>query len=375
MRIFKQTPASISYHKARLNILKRPTVWAAASGLLLSIFLVGEYLANPQQYTGSNDPDTATSPFNQNPLGNLPTQNRPASSSGLFEMLPDSSTVPTQTSLDTQSPKSDNSSSPLLQKFLLGRSSIAAQKDKPGGLQSPSVLTSSFLQNRRDRSSESGIPSLSSPGSASSEFTGSTLPSLANSRSRRSSLNGSNATNPLQSALDRSSPNGSSPNDRQTPLSPARSLSPSSIDNTSGDSRLSPTATPFRQDSLGRQEQTPLGLPNTQLSPQLSPSPGTTGYTLPPALQNSTPSSISPSSSNGSLQPIPGQISPQTSPALPGQSYGYGQPSSPNGQMAYPSAQPSLVPSSQPMPSPFSVPRAVPGRSIGGGQVNTFSNP
>jgi hypothetical protein len=371
MPTFKQTPASISYRKARLSILKRPQVWAAASGLLLSVFLVGEYLANPQKYTGGNDLDTATSPSNQNPLGNLPTQNRPASSGEFFGMPSNIPAAPIQIRSNPQSPKSDNSGSPLLQKILLGRSSIASQQDQPGGLQSPSVLGSSLSQSRRDRPLESGIPSLSSPESPSSGFTGSTLPSLANSRSRRSSLNGSSATNPLQSTLDRSSPNG-----RQTPLFPAPSLPPSSVDNTSRDSRLSPTATPFRQDSLGRQEQTPPGLPNTQLSPQLSPSPGTTGYTLPPALQNSTPSGAIPSSSNGSLQPIPGQISPQTAPALPGQSYGYGQPSFPNaGQMAYPSAQPFLVPSSQPMPSPFSVPRAVPGRSIGGGQVNTFSNP
>lgn len=370
MPTFKPTPASISYRKARLNILKRPTVWAAASGLLLSVFLVGEYLANPQQYTGGNDLDAATSPSNQNPLGNLPTQNMPASSSELFETLPDASTVPIQTSSDPQSPRSDNSRSLLLQDFLLGRSSIAAQKDQPGRSQSASVLTSSFSQSRRDRPSKSQIPSLSSPGSPSSGFTGSTLPGLAASRSSTSSANGSSAINPLQSALDRYSPDG-----RPSQPSPVGSLSPSSVDNSPRDSRLSPTATPFSQDSLGRPEQTPSGLPSPQFSPQLSPFPGTTGYTLPPTLRPSTPS-ISPSFSSGNLQPIPGQITPQTAPALPGQSYGYGQPSYPNaGQMAYPNAQPSLVPSSQPMPSPFSIPRAVPGRSIGGGQVNTFSNP
>ncbi len=370
MPTFKQTPASISYRKARLNFLKRPTVWATACGLLLSVFLVGEYLANPQQYTGGNNPDTATNPSNQNPSGNLPTQNTPASSSELFEALPDS-TASTPIGSDPQPPESDNSKSPLLQEFLLGRSSIAAQKDKLGRSQSSSFSTSTSAENKRDRSSGSRFPGLSSSSSPSSGFPSSTLPGLSGGRSGGSSLTGSSPINPLQSALDRYSPNGSPSNGSPSQLSP----SASSVDNSPRDSRLSPTVGSFRQNSLGQQESTSPGLPSPQFSSQVSPLPGTTGYTLPPTLRTSTPS-VSPSSSYGNFQPIPGQTTPQTAPAVPGQSYGYGQTSSPNaGQTAYPGAQPSFVPSSQPMPSPFSAPRAVPGRSIGGGQINTFSNP
>jgi hypothetical protein len=117
-------------------------------------------------------------------------------------------------------------------------------------------------------------------------------------------------------------------------------------------------------------------LPRSQFTPQLSPFPGTTGYTLPPTLRTSTPD-VSPSSSSSNLQPIPGQITPQAAPAVPGQFYTNGRSSYPDTghSTAYPNAQPSLAPSSQPIPSPFSVPRSVPGRSIGGGQINTFSNP
>jgi hypothetical protein len=370
MPTFKQTPASIRYLKARLNILKRPMVWAVASGLILSVFWVGEYLANPQQYTGGNDLDADTNPPNQNPLGNLPTQNIPASSGELFETLPEISTVPTQTSSAPQFPRSDSSRSPLLQEFLLGRSSTAAPKDKPGRSQSPSFSTPSSSETRRDRPPASRLPSLYSLDSPLLGLPSSSLSSTAASRSSASSSNGSNAINPLQSALDRYSPIGGS-----SQLTPARSLAQSSAKPRLGNPRLS-TEDLVRQDSLGQPDTFPQGLPSPQFAPQLSPLPGTTGYTLPPTLRTPT-SSVSPSSSSGNLQPIPGQITPQTAPAVPGQSFRDGQPSYPSARQttAYPSAQPSLAPSSQPLPSAFSVPRAVPGRSIGGGQMNTFSNP
>lgn len=368
MPISKQPSTSLHYFKARLSILKRPMVWATASGLVLSVFLLGEYLVNPQQYPGSNDLDAATNPPNQNPLGNLPTQNMPASSSELFETLPDISTVPLQASSDPQSSQGDSSRSPLLQNFLLGQSSITAEKDKSGRSQSPLFSTSS--ENRRDRPPQSQLPSLYSLGSPATAIPSSTLSSDAASRSGASSSDSSTAINPLQSALDRYSSPAS-----QSPYSSIRSLTQSSVAPGSEDSGLSVTEDSVNPDLRGQQESSLQGLPSPQFSPQLSPSPGTTGYTLPPTLQ--TPAlNVRPFPSNSNLQPVPGQIIPQTVPAVPIQSYDYGQPSYSAGQTTpYRSVQPALAPYSQPVPSPFSVPRAVPGRSIGGGQINTFSNP
>lgn len=367
MPTFKQAPASIRYLKARLNILKRPMVWAAASGLILSVFLVGKYLANPQQYMGSNDLDATTNPPNQNPLGSLPNQNMPASSGELFETLPDLSTVPTPHSSDHQSSKSDGSGSPLLQEFLLGRSSIAAQKDKPARSQSPPSS-----EARRDRPSKSQLPSLYSLDSPAIGLPISPLSGAAASSSS-TSANGSTAINPLQSALERYSSNESG---SQSQPSFVRSLTQSSAAPSSGASRLSVTEGSVSQGFRRQQESSLQGLPIPQFTPQLSPFPGTTGYTLPPTLRTSTPN-ISPSSSNGNFQPIPGQITPQTAPAMPGQSYDYGQLSYPGAAQTTvaPIAQPSFAPSSQPISAPFSVPRAAPGRSMGGGQINTFSNP
>ncbi|NJR37894.1 MAG: hypothetical protein HC781_02425 [Leptolyngbyaceae cyanobacterium CSU_1_4] len=368
MPTFKQTPASIRYLKARLKILKRPLVWVTASGLILSIFWVREYLANPQQYTGSNDPDAAAYPPNQNPLGNLPTQNMPASNSELFETLPDISTAPLQsratlqTRSTSQSSRSDSSRAPLLQEFLLGRSSTPAQKDKAGRSPSSFLTTPSASEKQRDRPPESQVPNLYSPGSPLIGLSGS--PSSDVVRSRLASPNDTAALNPLQSALNRYS-------STETPssLPSIRSLAqpwaaPSEA------SRF--MAGSLEKNALGSPESSPLGLPNPQFVPQLSPSPGTTGYTLPPSLQTAPPT-VRPSFPSN-LQPIPGQIVPQTNPVVPRQLYDGGQPSYPTGQAAYPEVQPSFAPSA-PMPSPFSVPRAVPGRSIGGGQINTFSNP
>jgi hypothetical protein len=363
MPVFKQTPASIRYLKARLSILKRPTFWAATSGLVLSVFLVGEYLSNPQQYTGSDDPEAATIPPNQNPLGALPPQTTPASNSEIYEALPELSNIPTQTSSDPESAGSAGDRSPLLQEFLLGRSALA-QKAKPGRSSQTSLFsTPSSTGTRRDRPAETKLPSLYPPAS----------PSPFPSSIERNTTVGSTPINPLQSALDRYSPTRSQPQ-----ASPNRSFSSSnSFGNSAGLGAADP-ASPSNTNPLSQPE-APRALPSSQFSspqfssspytPQISPSPGTTGYTLPPTLR--TPSA--PSSSNN-FQPIPGQITPSVAPAVPGQS----QPSD-SGQIDYSDSLPLPTPSPQSAPpnptSPYSVPRPVPGRSIGGGQINTFSNP
>jgi hypothetical protein len=366
MPAFKQTPASMRYLKARLSILKRPTFWAAASGLILSIFLVGEYLSNPQQYTGGNDPEAATIPPNQNPLGTLPTQDTPASNSEIYETLPELSNVPTQTSSDPQAAEGDRS--PLLQEFLLGRS---AARVKPERSSQPSLFYSpSTSGTRRDRPAETKVPSLYPPASSPSPsgFPGSSLSSPTDALRPAST-----SPNPLQSALDRYSPAASRPQ-----ASPNRSFSSSDTFGNSSLASPDPANPSATQDSLAPQDTAPRALPSSQFSspqfsnppytPQLSPSPGTTGYTLPPSLRTSTPAPAS--SSN--FQPVPGQITPQVAPAVPGQD---SPPSSSTGQAVYPESLPLPTPAAQPVPSSYSVPREVPGRSIGGGRINTFSNP
>ncbi|MCY7283921.1 MAG: hypothetical protein LH679_10875, partial [Cyanobacteria bacterium CAN_BIN43] len=278
------------------------------------------------------------------------------------ETLPDLSAAPTQPLPDRQ-PQRDPGS-PLLQEFLLGRSSVTAQPDKPKR-SSLSPLFSASSENQRDRPPQSRSLSLYSTDSLSSNPT-SAIPSGTTD----SSISASSfpIVNPLQSALDRYS---SIPN--PSPTSPAQSLAQSLGADSSRGSEPRSTEEPISQDSWRQPESSLQNLPSPQFTPQLSPFPGTTGYTLPPTLRPSL-TSVGSSFSGGSLQPIPGQIAPQTAPTVPRQFYDDGQPSYPNGQAAYPRVQSSSV-SASPTPAPFSVPHAAPGRSIGGGQINTFSNP
>jgi hypothetical protein len=358
MSNFKQTPASLRYLKARLQVFKRPTVWVSASALLLSIFLVGEYLANPQNYTGEEDLNATTIPPNQNPLGNLPPQNTSATNSELFEALPDLSTVPAQNNADPQAAGSQDDSDPLLQEFLLGRPDPSSpdSKQRRRSSKPPSFATPAFAASPRTRLPETRVPSLYPPASPSPSGVSSAVPGDGLSSLRT-------VTNPLQSALDRYSP--------ASPSSPVSNHSPQSSSSPLRDSSASGFDS-SGQSSLARPEIAPSTSTRPQFTPQLSPSPGTTGYTMPPAFRTPTPYF----SGSSNAQPIPGQITPQVAPAVPssgyGQSGGYGQLSSPG------ITTPSVVPSprmSQPVPSPFSVPRSVPGRTTGGGQINTFSNP
>ncbi|MGF1570940.1 MAG: hypothetical protein ACFCVD_23170 [Nodosilinea sp.] len=103
-------------------------------------------------------------------------------------------------------------------------------------------------------------------------------------------------------------------------------------------------------------------------TPQMSPPPGTTGYTLPPSLQpqqTGTPSALP------AAAPLDLNFSRITEPELPNLSPpslrpGAGVPGSTNNSYSQPQALPE--------PAPFTVPRP-PGSYTGGGFINTFSDP
>ncbi|MBW4461611.1 MAG: hypothetical protein KME47_15430 [Nodosilinea sp. WJT8-NPBG4] len=97
-------------------------------------------------------------------------------------------------------------------------------------------------------------------------------------------------------------------------------------------------------------------------TPQMSPPPGTTGYTLPPT-----------------LAPSPAAVAPAAQADPAALNLDFGSPAAaPSAGVTVqpPSGVPSNVPSStpQPEPAPFSAPRP-PGVYTGNGYVNTFSNP
>ncbi|PSN11080.1 hypothetical protein C7293_25690 [filamentous cyanobacterium CCT1] len=101
-------------------------------------------------------------------------------------------------------------------------------------------------------------------------------------------------------------------------------------------------------------------------TPQMSPPPGTTGYTQPPGLSPASP--VAPTRSPlGTTTPAPLNLdfgSPATAPVGNGQVRS--QPSSLNPSIS--------TPLPQPAPPPFSAPRP-PGVYSGNGYINTFSDP
>ena len=116
--------------------------------------------------------------------------------------------------------------------------------------------------------------------------------------------------------------------------------------------------------------------------PDMSPPPGTTGYT-PPATLNLSPATLSggnaftnliaPQAASG-LNGIPSSLTPGQSGGLAGNTGGIGVPGSVLPPTSGTQLQPQIEGISPPEPAPFSVPRE-PGRYVGGGYINTFSNP
>jgi hypothetical protein len=174
---------------------------------------------------------------------------------------------------------------------------------------------------------------------------------------------------PLQSGLDR---NLATSPPEEAELANDRAIAPSGETPEEGEDPndgSSPTATPLSPVD-GSQFQPSQFQPYT---PRTSPPVGSTGYTLPPAFRTPMSSATDDASSFSNVsrpQPLPGYT---TTPArLPsGLSGDYGQ----GGDRSQPPQPQFTQPQPLSQPEPFSVPRTTPGRSIGGGRINTFSDP
>ncbi|NEQ42371.1 MAG: hypothetical protein F6K00_01935 [Leptolyngbya sp. SIOISBB] len=113
--------------------------------------------------------------------------------------------------------------------------------------------------------------------------------------------------------------------------------------------------------------------------PQMSPPPGTTGYTAPATLDLMPPL---PGSSSSSPAAFPGAASPLPSTGVSGVTAGTGLPSTSSSDIdvsngfvtPYTPVVPTVTPAQSATPQPFTAPRP-PGTYTGGGYINTFSNP
>ncbi|HEY9641002.1 MAG TPA: hypothetical protein V6C57_10995 [Coleofasciculaceae cyanobacterium] len=328
----QRLPVSMRHLKTRLNVLRRPMVWASASVLLAAGYVLFQSWNGAEQpnSSGSLTNSASQNPARRNPL--LGANYADEGGSTGFGDLPGLSGDPLQ---------------PNAIPGLEPASPAAAESRNPKHLAASTV-------GKADRSHLDPAESLD-PLSSNTDIPSSSLNSTfnANSSNRGTSSLGepSMPTSPLQSALDRNlgGTGATSPApaaDGMAVPSPSSSVSPSF--------------------SSGQSSQFQPSIPRT------SPPPGSTGYTMPPAFRTPATSSSATGDTGFSnfsrLQPVPGS----TAPSNPSSSSGYGQRPAPS-QGSYLAPTPSQIPQAE--PAPFSVPRTPPGQSIGGGQINTFSNP
>lgn len=380
----KQLPASIRYLKARLQILQRPAVWVSASVLLLAIVFLAETWKHPERFAAPNLPSSNRSTSDSesgSESAEAPVRPAPLDPFSSVEENPfgtaaqNSEAQPPFSTEDANSGQSDRLPSPLL----LPRPS--ASRSSSSSVPDPFAAVRTAPDSTPDSAPDSASRSLPSSGSEESTTnpysTGTSAPQnpFADNPSDASS-----SPNPLQSAIDRSR---SSP-----PAQPSPSSSPFNSFSSDTDSTgmtqspelQTPAALPGQvsgQSSFVQPQPLPgqpsygQTQPQPQFIPQTSPAPGTTGYTMPPAFRTNANTPAGPSfgnynnsynnnSYNNNPSGVPSTVLPSTT-----------QPTTSN-----PTVQPQVSqPQPQASPDPFSIPRAVPGRSIGGGQINTFSNP
>ncbi|NJO75127.1 MAG: hypothetical protein HC833_15980 [Leptolyngbyaceae cyanobacterium RM1_406_9] len=365
MSSLNHSPASIRYLKARLRILKRPAVWGSAAILLLTLFSVYTFLQRPDWLTVTESDRTSPETDLNADEGVDPNALPPEEDSAigmdidsLSVLREEISSFDEEAEIDLLAPPSRPSEEDG-ESTALRTTSSPLVSGAPQSSQSP--FSSAYAQNNQPLSlnlfnSPTVLPGSSTTADAAPSGTSGSGLELGTAQTTA-------PTTPLRTAVEQYANSSSQPSaDSQAQSTEA-----------SGDPRRQPAATPTY---LPPQ---PLG--QGQYAPRTSPAPGTTGYTVPPSLiYGGNNAYTNPASPNPvSPQAVPGlpqapQVLPQTIPTQPGigqptqTPYGGGTASTPVPNVQ----QPQVV---QPPAQPFSVPRSSAGYSIGGREVETFSNP
>ena len=349
--------------KAKLPLLKRPAVWTSALLFLLPLIFLADYLNNPAKFTldslrpRSSEAGSEAAISGTTDLSEADGDTDPATA---VSPLSDPSSLLEASTLDgspTESDKSDSSASifqtDLLNKLLADSSFDSAAKTAPKTTANPTASPAAS-------SIQPSVSPISLPDDA-------TL-GLASTATASPSPGISPGVSSLQSALNR---RAGVVDDTKDPL---RVQLGSQLGQSNGqiNGQINP-----QPDTRARTNAEVIQLYGQQLGqlgsfgpqiylPATSPPAGSTGYVTPPMFRTTVyptvglPQTSAPSS-------LPNQFSNQISNPGPG-SYGtsgYGISPQPNFAAPQPLVQ----------PAPFSVPRTPPGRQIGNGQINTFSNP
>ncbi len=354
----------------RLRFFTRPLPLASAVGALLLGVFVWDYLRHPEWF-GAFENDSS-GPNEEIDLSGL-TPEEQAAATGLDnltalmnELGVESGTTPRIQAL----PEGDITG----QNSFLNEVLALAQGNNPSSSSTTSPFSDYLEQYQFGRNS---LMRESSPRNAGGQFGGISFSSVGNTTSTEQ-----RPINPLAEALQ-----------NQAGLAGAATTQPNSpLANELRSLSATPQETAENPSSEGGQTALPPGEFSSQVvtipgvdfpvlptQPQMSPPPGTTGYTPPASLELIPPLPGSATSSS----PFPGTAAPASNSGLPGApsaagvpnlntsgvdvSNGFVTPFAPTG----PSATTSPTPVE---PQPFTAPRA-PGVYTGGGYINTFANP
>lgn len=377
----KRSSASARALKARLRILRRPTLWGSLLILLLPLLILSEYWQHPDKFTVANSNAASDSTANPSAPEALPT----VSDASTILDLPDAA--------DLSAPNGSTAASPTLKTDLLtallsNSPSNAAKKQPVAPLKSQSQLRSSrnAFSAPPVEPATVDLTGIRADVAPTSVVQPSSIQPLLGSAAQVNSLDQTAPTsaNPLQQAIGRIL--GQPESGDQATSQPSAQASPQASPQTGETAQATQAAPNPTFNTYGQPN--PALLPSTGSSfsqpssqpyvPQTSPAPGTTGYTLPPAFRTTTNTPSYPNSPSSLSTP---QLAPtvRTQP-VPGSPYVGSYGNTPGYGTTAPSPMPSYpAPSyASPQPqgqTPFSVPRTPPGRYIGGGEINTFSNP
>lgn len=383
----KQLPASIRSLKVRLRILQRPSVWVSSAVLLGAIVLLAETWKHPEWFANDNQPSVdqpsansadTDSPTRPNPAPLDPFASVDQPQFGTAEDAEDPLSALSSRGLSNSS-ETDRLDSPLLlppNRFPAARSSSSPSVPDPFASLRTRSSASSGNTSESNATENSAASSFGNGFSSGSQFNDSQNPFGSASQSSGNQSPNSAGINPLESAIER---HNSPASVQSTPFPQSGLASPNSnLDSTTTSPELpTPTAPGIGQSTSVQptfvQPQPIPGQPSygqtqpqPQFLPQTAPAPGTTGYTLPPAFRTNANTPAGPSFGNYNNQ---SNYNPSGVPSI-------GSPSTPQSGVPSSTAQPQFQASpSQPTPAPFSVPRAAPGQAIGGGRINSFSNP
>ncbi|MFB2937597.1 hypothetical protein ACE1B6_20300 [Aerosakkonemataceae cyanobacterium BLCC-F154] len=395
-----QPPAHLRYLKARLRPLLRPQVWGTIIFLMVVSTFAGIYFANLEEFiadenqgdpTVSNESNSNYAEDNQASESKISPEDRAiaadidistvlendlAASAETFDAAPEK---PKQNIFEQymRQRQEKNKAANSSQEQTNQQPAAANTDDNPFTIKFPTVNNAGrnnaasspnpFLYNLPSGNS-SGLNSPDTTTNLNNKNALQTALDRANGYNNQRNIDANgNEINPLQSALDRQQNSTNNPsNSTSTTNQPGQS----NVNLIAQPNQIRPLLGTTPYNNSGATTTTNNGLP-IQGSVPLTPYSNVTGNTTLPTQIPTTgvPSNIPNTANPGLTNNVPNSYTYINQPQVPTTTTTVPSTSGVNSGIQ---TAPTQV---QNTPAPFSVPRTPPGRTIGGGQINTFSNP